>query len=106
VGPFDVADAATLENLVVNDALASPASIATTLFPSHSLSAQDVVDLVHGKRLTVPAPENAELEGLAGPVAGLGPDGRLVGLLGVVGTGDTGTVVKALVNFPTDEVLP
>ena len=106
VGPFDVADAATLENLVVNDRLASPASVATTLFPSHPLSEQDVVDLVHGKRLTVPVPRNAALDGVTGPVAGLGPDGRLVGLLGVVGSGDAGTVVKALVNFPTDEVLP
>jgi tRNA pseudouridine55 synthase len=106
VGPFDVADAATLENLVVDDALASPASVATTLFPSHGLSEQDVVDLVHGKRLTVPEPRNAALEGATGPVAGLGPDGRLVGLLGVAGRSDAGTIVKALVNFPTDEVLP
>jgi len=106
VGPFDIADAATLENLVVNDALASPASVATTLFPSHTLSGQDVVDLVHGKRLTVAAPQNATLENVAGPIAGLGPDGRLVGLLGVVRVADEGTVIKALVNFPTDEVLP
>jgi len=95
VGPFDVADAATLENLIVNDALLSPASVATTLFPSHTLETQDVIDLVHGKRLTV-----AELEGVSGPIAGLGPDGRLVGLLEA-----NGSTVKALVNFPTDEVL-
>jgi len=95
VGPFDVADASTLENLVVNDRLLSPAAVASTLFPSHPLAEQDVVDLVHGKRLTVP-----ELEGVAGPIAGLGPDGRLVGLLEA-----TGTTVRALVNFPTDEVL-
>jgi len=106
VGPFDVADAATLEDLVVNDRLASPASVATTLFPSHTLVDQDVVDLVHGKRLTVPEPENAALAGETGPIAGLGPDGRLVGLLGVTGTGPAGTVLKALVNFPTSEVLP
>jgi len=95
VGPFDVADASTLENLVVNDRLLSPAAVASTLFPSHPLAEQDVVDLVHGKRLTVP-----ELEGVAGPIAGLGPDGRLVGLLEA-----TGATVRALVNFPTDEVL-
>ena len=95
VGPFDVADASTLENLVVNDALLNPAAVATTLFPSHTLEAQEVVDLVHGKRLTVPA-----LDGVAGPIAGLAPDGRLVGLLEA-----NGSTVKALVNFPTDEVL-
>jgi tRNA pseudouridine55 synthase len=95
VGPFSVADAATLDELVVDDRLLTPASVATTLFPSHPLGSQDVVDLVHGKRLTVPA-----LEGVRGPIAGLGPDGRLVGLLEV-----SGTLVKPLVNFPTDEVL-
>ena len=95
VGPFDVADAATLENLVVDDRLLDPASVAATLFPTHALETQDVVDLVHGKRLTVPS-----LEGVAGPIAGIGPDGRLVGLLEA-----NGSTVKALVNFPTDEVL-
>jgi len=95
VGPFDVADAATLENLVVNERLLNPAVVASTLFPSHTLDAQDVVDLVHGKRLTVPG-----LDGVAGPIAGIGPDGRLVGLLEA-----NGPTVKAIVNFPTDEVL-
>ncbi|GAB3606842.1 tRNA pseudouridine(55) synthase TruB [Conyzicola nivalis] len=95
VGPFDVADAATLETLVVNDRLLSPASVATALFPSHTLDGQDVIDLVHGKRLTVEG-----LESTAGPIAGLGPDGRLVGLLEV-----RGSTVRAIVNFPTDEVL-
>jgi tRNA pseudouridine55 synthase len=95
VGPFDVADAATLDDLVVNDRLRTPAAVASLLFPTHPLSGQDVTDLVHGKRLTVP-----ELDGVVGPIAGLGPDGRLVGLLQA-----SGGVVKPLVNFPTDEVL-
>jgi tRNA pseudouridine55 synthase len=95
VGPFDVADAATLDDLVVNDRLLNPAAVATALFPSHTLDAQDVTDLVHGKRLTIP-----ELEDTTGPVAGLGPDGRLVGLLEA-----KGPTVRAIVNFPTDEVL-
>ena len=95
VGPFDVADASTLDELVVNDRLLSPASVATALFPAHTLEAGDVVDLVHGKRLTVP-----ELDGVEGPIAALGPDGRLVGLLAA-----SGGSVKALVNFPTDEIL-
>ena len=95
VGPFDVADASTLDDLVVNDRLLDPAAVASTLFPSHTLETQDVIDLVHGKRLTVP-----ELDGVAGPIAGIGPDGRLVGLLEA-----NGSTVKALVNFPTNEVL-
>jgi tRNA pseudouridine55 synthase len=95
IGPFSVTDAATLDALVVDDALLTPASVATTLFPSHILGDGDVIDLVHGKRLAVP-----RLEGVQGPIAGLAPDGRLVGLLEV-----SGTLVKPLVNFPTDEVL-
>ena len=77
------------------DRLLDPASVAATLFPVHSLSEQDVVDLVHGKRIAVPG-----LAGAAGPVAGLAPDGRLVGLLDV-----SGPLAKPLVNFPSDEVL-
>ena len=95
VGPFDVADASTLDELVVDDRLLSPASVATALFPAHDLAAEQVVDLVHGKRLTVP-----ELDGVEGPIAALGPDGRLVGLLAA-----SGGSVKTLVNFPTDEVI-
>ena len=95
VGPFDVAQASTLEDLVVNDRLLTPASVATTLFPAHRLDEQSVIDLVHGKRLEIP-----ELAGTDGPIAGLGPDGRLVGLLAA-----NGATVKPLVNFPTDEVL-
>jgi tRNA pseudouridine55 synthase len=95
IGPFPVTDAATLEHLVVADALRAPAEIASMLFPTHTLDVGQVTDLVHGKRLTVP-----ELAGVPGPIAALGPDGRLVGLLE-----SSGSLVKALVNFPTDEVL-
>jgi tRNA pseudouridine55 synthase len=95
VGPFDVAEASTLDDLVVDERLLTPASVATALFPSHTLDAAEVVDLVHGKRLTVP-----ELDGIVGPIAALGPDGRLVGLLA-----SAGGTVKAIVNFPTDEIL-
>jgi tRNA pseudouridine55 synthase len=95
IGPFSVADAATLEDLVVAEALRAPAEVATLLFPSHTLDAAQVTDLVHGKRLAIP-----ELAGAVGPIAGLSPDGRLVGLLE-----SSGTLVKPLVNFPTDEVL-
>jgi tRNA pseudouridine55 synthase len=95
VGPFAVADAATLDDLVVNDRLLAPASVATALFPSRDLAEQDVIDLVHGKRLALP-----DLDGVEGPIAALAPDGRLVGLLEM-----RGASAKPLVNFPTDEVL-
>jgi tRNA pseudouridine55 synthase len=53
--------------------------------------AQPAVDLANGKRVP--------LDGEGGPIAALGPDGRLIGLIEV-----TGGRARVLVNFPTDEV--
>jgi tRNA pseudouridine55 synthase len=97
IGPFRVADAAVLEDLDVASRLVDPAAVASALFPSVQLSSDQVVDLVHGKKILVPDIASAD----AGPVAALAPDGRLVGLVTVFG----GTA-KPLANFPTDEVLP
>lgn len=93
VGPFRVEDAATIADLDPATQLRLPADVATELFPRHDLGEQDVVDLVHGKRIAAP--------GLAatGPVAAIAPDGRLVGLIEVTPTG-----ARTIVNFPTDEV--
>jgi tRNA pseudouridine55 synthase len=99
VGPFRAEQAATLDGLDVAARLLDPAQVAAALFPSVALEAEQVVELMHGKRVSVPADI---LDGLApdAPVAALAPDGRLVGLVTVFGTN-----VKPLVNFPTDEVL-
>jgi tRNA pseudouridine55 synthase len=97
IGPFQVTDAATLDDLDVTDRLLDPAAVATALFPSVPLSSEQVIDLVHGKKITVQDLPAAN----SGPVAALAPDGRLVGLVTVFG----GTA-KPLANFPTDEVLP
>jgi len=95
VGPFSVAHAASLEALEPSRQLLDPATVALKLFPSYAASPQEVVDLVHGKRINPP-----DLPRSASPVAILAPDGRLVGL---VKTTDDGA--KPLVNFPTDEIL-
>jgi tRNA pseudouridine55 synthase len=97
IGPFQVTDAAALDDLDVTAWLLDPAAVATALFPSVPLSSEQVVDLVHGKKIRVPDLPGAN----SGPVAALAPDGRLVGLVTVFG----GTA-KPLANFPTDEVLP
>ena len=97
IGPFLTADASDLEHLDVGSALLGPAAVATTLFPHVDLDAQQVVDLTHGKRLAFP---DAPPELRSGPVAALGPDGRLVGLLSI-----DGSKGRPIVNFPTDEVL-
>ena len=94
IGPFSVVDAATLDNLEPASQLRTPTSVAAELFPVFDASAQDVIDLVHGKRI-----ELAAFEGESRPIAAVSPEGRLVGLLTMVGTR-----AKPLVNFPSDEV--
>lgn len=95
IGPFQVTDAASLETMNVVSALLDPALAATRLFPSYSLSTQEAIDLGHGKRLSIAAPELAAVDG---PIAAIGPDGRLAGLIGL-----SDGVAKPLVNFPKDE---
>lgn len=93
VGPFDVTSAAELETLDVAASLLGPADVASRLFPVLQLTAQEAVDLWHGKRLTL------DPVGDGTPVAALAPDGRLVGLVEF-----SGRIAKPLVNFPSDEI--
>jgi tRNA pseudouridine55 synthase len=93
VGPFSVLDAATLSDIDVESALVLPETIASTLFPTLQLTAEQVLGLSQGKRLP-----GFDVEG--GPIAALSPTGRLTGLVQVVGG-----VVKPIVNFPTAEAL-
>jgi len=91
IGPFGIVDAAPLENLDVSAALLAPSTAAARLFPEFRLSEQQEIDLGHGKRLAG--------TGLAdgGPVAAIASDGRLCGLIEVVGG-----VARSIVNFPAD----
>jgi tRNA pseudouridine55 synthase len=95
VGPFSVDDAIELgEDTKVVERMLDPVAVATLLFPARELVAQEVVDLVQGKRIdagTVDTP---------GPVAAVGPGGILVGIVE-----RAGGRLKPIVNFPTDEVL-
>ncbi|CAN5204541.1 tRNA pseudouridine(55) synthase TruB [soil metagenome] len=91
IGPFGIADAAPLENLDLSAALLAPSAAAARLFPQFRLSEQQELDLGHGKRLA----GTGLSEG--GPVAAVARDGRLCGLVEVVGG-----IARPLVNFPAD----
>ncbi|MFT2817830.1 tRNA pseudouridine(55) synthase TruB [Leifsonia sp. A12D58] len=96
IGPFSVADAPTLDDLDMSTALIGPADAATLLFPRLDLSAEQTIDLGHGKRIELDAGQPASV-----PIAAIAPDGRLVGLIERRGNSS-----KVLVNFPPDEPGP
>lgn len=73
VGQFEVANANSLDELD-NLALTPLVSAARALFPERLLSSEEVIDLVHGKRLV-----GAKDQG--GLIAGISPDGKLVAVL-------------------------
>jgi len=91
VGPFSVADAATLENLDPATDLVAPADIAARLFPVLNLDAQHTLELSQGKKLL-----DLDIDG--GPIAAVGPGNRLVGLVQV-----KNSVARPLINFPPEE---
>ena len=93
IGPFAIDAAHVLEGIDVESALVSPAAAASTLFATVELSDQQALELTQGKRFDVEAPDGS-------PVAAVTASGRLVGLVSIAGAR-----VRALVNFPTDEVL-
>lgn len=78
VGDFALERAVDLEQLEQDGAavhLIPLAAAAAQSFPVRQLSAQEAIDLGHGKRLTAASP------GRTSPVAALAPDGRLVAML-------------------------
>ena len=103
VGPFQVTDARSIEDLdaaanpAAGDVAADPASflldpaeVARGLFPALELSEQQAIDLGQGKKLDVPDAPDAEI------AAAIAPAGSLVGLVRIR-AGKT----RVLVNFPT-----
>jgi tRNA pseudouridine55 synthase len=93
IGPFTIDSASELEGIDVAAGLVAPAVAASTLFETVTLSEQHTIDLTHGKRFSVDAPDGS-------PVAAVTASGRLVGLVTIAGGR-----VKSLINFPSDEVL-
>lgn len=78
VGDLHLRAAATLEQVERDGAhthLVPLADAAAAAFPVRRVSAQQAIDLGHGKRLT------SEVPGRTDPVAAIDPDGRLVAML-------------------------
>ena len=89
VGPFDVADAASLDDLAEASPLTA-ADAAARILPVLAVSAQEAVDLRHGKRLIG---QRARLEGPR--AAAIDQDGALIGI--VERRGDD---LKSAMNMP------
>ena len=85
VGSFDVADSNQITDLE-NLTLTPLAKAASDLFPTIDLSDQQVIDLVHGKRLV-------HSDSVPGMIAGLSGSGNLVAVLEPVGSGLKSVVV-------------
>ncbi|WP_449283796.1 tRNA pseudouridine(55) synthase TruB [Leucobacter sp.] len=96
VGPFGVSGAASTERLVEGGPLPllGPAEVAGALFPELRVTAQQAVDLGHGKRLELDPESHRD----APLVAAIAPDGRLVGLIEV-----RGARTRVVTNFPTPD---
>jgi len=99
IGPFGIADAGALDDALVN-AMLTPASVATRLYAPLPLTAEEVVALAQGKRVSPAAAQDSRDPGQGAPLAAIAPDGRLAGLVTI-----SEGVARILVNFPTDEVL-
>ncbi len=99
VGPFEVADAVSLEALAEGgpSLLENPAAVASRLFPVLEVDAALARDLGHGKVLTLPMHADAEPVAAIARAAQSGHPDRLVALISVrQGRGRT------LVGFPPD----
>jgi tRNA pseudouridine55 synthase len=95
VGPFGISDAGQLgEGLM--QSLLTPASVAQRLFASVGVNTDEILALSQGKRVRL---EHVADDSTA-PVAAIGPDGRLVGLVTLADG-----VARVLVNFPTSELI-
>lgn len=98
IGPFNVADAAVLDELDVAAALQAPASVARKIFSTIELSAQQAIDLAHGKRVNLEGEVPSGDEQSTGRLfAAIAPDGWLVGLVSV----ERG-IAKSVINFPQE----
>lgn len=92
IGPFGVAEAAAIDERLV-DALASPAAVARALFSTVELDSEQADDLSHGKRIALHDTGRS-------PVAAIGPENRLVGLVEIIEG-----KAHILANFPADRVV-
>lgn len=90
IGAFDVAAAASVDDLS-EDALLAPATAAAVVMGALAVGADEARDLRHGKRIDGGGR-------LTGPVAAaIDPDGRLIGVIE-----KRGTQLKSVMNMPEE----
>jgi tRNA pseudouridine55 synthase len=94
VGPFVVGDAGTLGDTLM-ESLRTPASVAGELFETVRLTEAEERDLTQGKRPKLVGLD-AKLADSSGPIAAIGQNGNLTGLIST-----SAGVARVLVNFPT-----
>jgi tRNA pseudouridine55 synthase len=93
IGPFPIADARSLEDDPMAGLLGA-ASVARRLFAEVRLTATEELELQQGKRPALSLLE-ARLADSSGPIAAVGQNGNLIGLISTAGG-----VARVLVNFP------
>lgn len=92
IGSFHVQDAITIEQLETAPELMTPADVSRSIFPVINLNETQAVELSQGKKVLLEGyPDSAE------PVAAIGPEDRLVGLITV-----KKQLSRVVVNFPAD----
>jgi tRNA pseudouridine55 synthase len=94
VGPFVVANAGVLGDTLM-ESLRSPASVASDLFEPVRLTETEERELTQGKRPRL-ANLATRLADSPGPLAAIGQNGNLIGLIST-----SAGVARVLVNFPT-----
>lgn len=101
VGPFDVADAVSTEQLkgaeVTPAQLLQPAAVASQLFPVLQLDDAQAIDVGHGKRPSLRDDQRLSDGQVDAPlVAAIAPGGELIGLVEV-----RNGRLRVVTNFPT-----
>ncbi|WP_420797206.1 tRNA pseudouridine(55) synthase TruB [Agromyces mariniharenae] len=96
IGAFGVAEASVLDGLDVAEVILSPADAARRTLPVASISAQEAVDLGHGKRITAPGELATASSGT--PIAAIDPGDRLVAIVE-----RRGAELKVVTGFPAEE---
>jgi tRNA pseudouridine55 synthase len=99
IGPFHIDNAQPLAELDVPAGLISPADAATRVLGRIDLTAQQAIDLGHGKRIDV-AVDVDVAAGTEAPLAAIAPGGRLIGLVEL-----RGTQARTVINFPPDDAV-
>jgi tRNA pseudouridine55 synthase len=93
IGPFDVAEAAAIDE-IADQQLIAPAQVAAAVLGRFDVTAEEARDLRHGKRLP-----RAAARLTADPSAAVDPAGELVGVVGA-----RGADVKSIMNMPEEAV--